>query len=207
MRKAIIVFLFFAINLFGESEISKYLLNIESKYSKDEIYTKIFKYGAFNPDEIDKLKDINFKPTEILIISAIYVNIEESFSEFYRYLKNNKPSINRIIEEYGFTEDEVIGAADEIIKTEIDKNDYYEFKEYGKKIFYNIEAGGELSYQFSNYEYSFYASAGLYLIPIDIISISLYWTLEYLPVENIDNVYAFSIKNNTIDFGGGIYLI
>jgi len=117
MRKVIIVFLFFAINLFGESEISKYLLNIESKYSKDEIYTKIFKYGAFNPDEIDKLKDINFKPAEILIISAIYVNIEESFSEFYRYLKNNKPSINRIIEEYGFTEDEVIEAADEIIKT------------------------------------------------------------------------------------------
>lgn len=201
------ILILFTLNLYSQNSIlTDYIKKISAQYQKSEIYVKIFKYGALTPDEIEKLEKENYNFSEILIISAIYLNIEDEFSQLYNYIKAH-PELNDLLYTYDLTEEEVIQTADEILKTEIKRIDYYDYKDYGRKIFYNLEAGGEMLYQFSNNEYSFYLSGGIWITPFDFISLSANYNIGYLPIEDKNNQYSYSIKQSGVDLGINLSVI
>ncbi len=198
LKKALLVFLLCLINIYylQAESISSFSYKVKENYNQKEIFTKIFVYGTFTPVQIKKLEAIGFSYSDILVLSSVFMYIDDDFDAFL--LKIKKKSTAAIIDLYNVDETAVLKTAKEILNIRITEDDISEYENYGRLLYYSLSSGGEIQQQFYNWEYSYFISAGVSMVPADFLSLDLNYKISSFPVENTNSDYVFNIKNSFI---------
>ncbi len=202
----LLLFLVLTLNLFA-SPIDNFISKINIKYTsdKEELYIKIFKNDYCEPRYIEEMEKKGFQPGEILVLSVIYGNIDDSFEEFIYTINQLNKNLSEIASYYGFTENELINKAKKILTSKISRSDILDYRNYNKVFIFTINGGLEYSQEFNNSEISYHAGSSIDIYPLDFLNVSGGFELRSIPVEDTNQVYQFSITKKGLSIGAGVY--